>query len=242
MRQACVKPRCCHNGVVSIPVGHGRTASRVYLCEPHFEEWLAALRVRRRWPCAVDGCPDVEHMDGLCERHWVTLRGADPPGTPAESSAIQRFHVRHRRSVLAQVADAPDEADVEAAEQQAPSAAYVARLVSRLARSAPREVVEDAAEAARLLREVAGRLALLRGVKPRARTNSTAPPTSSAASSTPTPPTTSTSVSTPTPAEPPTARKARPGRTSRAQLTSAQAVQGSLFGALPTLPTVTVNR
>lgn len=167
MQPACANPGCHHNGVVTIPVGHGRTASRLYLCGPHFEVWLASLRVRKRWPCAIDGCVDMEHLDGLCERHWVTLRGADEPGTPAESTTLHRFTVRHRRPTLAMVADAPDPEDTVLADKQAPEAAHVARLASRLARSAIREVVEDVAEAARLLKDVAARVQLMRQVQPR---------------------------------------------------------------------------
>lgn len=176
MQPACAKPGCCHNGVVTIPIGHGRTASRVYLCEPHFEAWLSSLRVRKRWPCAIDGCVDMEHLDGLCERHWVTLRGADPPGTPAVSTSLHLFTVRHRRPTMALVADAPDVEEVEAAMGQTPTVDRVARLASKLARSVVREVGDDVAEAARLLRESAERVRLLGTVTPARTARTPTPP------------------------------------------------------------------
>lgn len=213
MQPACANPGCHHNGVVTIPVGHGRTASRLYLCGPHFEVWLASLRVRKRWPCAIDGCVDMEHLDGLCERHWVTLRGADEPGTPAESTTLHRFTVRHRRPTLAMVADAPDPEDTVLADKQAPEAAHVARLASRLARSAIREVVEDVAEAARLLKDVAARVQLMREVK----VHKDAP-----------------KVATPTP------RQDRPTPPRSTPEAPPRAVQGSLFTIAG--PSVTVPR
>lgn len=159
---ACARKDCVHNGVVTIPVGHGRTAAWVRLCEPHFETWLAEIKTRSRYPCGIADCQDLEHVDGLCERHWVTLRGADPAGTPAASSTLKRFAVRHRRATI--VADAPGLDDPGHASKQARTLDELARSVGRLVRSVVPEVLADVHEAATLLQGAATRARTLGAV------------------------------------------------------------------------------
>lgn len=160
---ACARKDCVHNGVVPIPVGHGRTSAWVRLCEPHFEAWLAELKTRHRYPCAIADCPDLEHVDGLCERHWVTLRGADPEGTPAASTTLKRYAVRHRRATGI-VADAPALDDPRRAGRQAPTLDELARTVGRLVRTVVPEVLADVHEAATLLQGASVRARTLAAV------------------------------------------------------------------------------
>jgi len=166
---ACARKDCVHNGVVAVPVGHGRTAGWVRLCEPHFEAWLAELKTRSRYPCAIADCLDHEHVDGLCERHWVTLRGADPEGTPAASTTLKRFAVRHRRA-SGIVADAPALEDPRRAHKQAPTLDELARTLGRLVRGVVPEVLADVHEAATLLQSAATRARALGAVVVRPRT------------------------------------------------------------------------
>ena len=167
---ACARNGCIHHGVVAVPVGHGRTAGWVRLCEPDFEAWLAGLKTRSKYPCAIADCLDFEHVDGLCERHWVTLRGADPANTPAASTTLKRFAVRHRRATGI-VADAPALEDPHKAGKQARTLDELARSVGRLVRGVVPEVLADVHEAATLLQAAATRARALgavvvRGTKP----------------------------------------------------------------------------
>lgn len=173
MRPACARDGCIKYGVVAIPHGHGKTAGWVRLCEPHFEEWLTALRVRHRYPCAISGCLNDEHLDGLCEPHWVTLRGADEPGTPSASTVLRRFAVRHLKQL--QVADAPSVEHVQSAIRDARTLEDLARAVARKAASAAAEVYADLDEAAVLLHGAVQRLRALGMVEVREAPTATPP-------------------------------------------------------------------